>query len=671
MRTGKAGVLAGLNKTLIGACAVVALPVGLALAQDDARQRIEAVTLSSGGLAEIRRSVRVDGAAGFGFDVPLDQVDDILKSLIVRDPAGGVASMSLDGLSPVEETFRRLPFSPDDMNALPRLLAALQGIAVRASSGGRTVEGTVLGVETAQQGEGTDAAREPLLSVMTGEGRIAVLRLRADTELDILDAAMRESLREAAAVSGRGRTDGTRTVAIALEGDGQRDVLLDYVVPAPVWKTAYRLMLGSAEGARLQAWAVIENATGEDWGGVAVTLSSGAPVTLAQRLHQRYWHARPEIPVMAQTAEPPRPDRFRGAAAEEVELFSDQAASLGRKMIAAPQAAPAQAPAPSAPAAQAVAAEGEAAAVYRLPAPVDLPAGRTLSVPFIDATLTAERISLFQPERGDVHPISALRIENTTGASLPAGIVTVYAPDEEGYAGDAQLQGLPPDESRMVSFAADRKVEVTTEAGRDETVYRASLAEGVLRATHITRATTTYTIGGAEDAPRTVVIEHPRRPGWRFSSAALVEETPTHHRLRVELEAGGTARIAATFERTETESIGLVEADTETLVFWSGRIDDPQTAGKLADLAERRREIARAETQLAEIGHEAERASENQARIRENLAAVPGDSGLGQRYVSMLEDEENRIAELGERRRQAEQRLSELREDFAAFVRTI
>lgn len=670
MRTGEAGVLAGLSKALIGACAVIALPVGLALAQDDARQRIEAVTLSSGGLAEIRRSVRVDGAAGFGFDVPLDQVDDILKSLIVRDPAGGVASMSLDGLSPVEETFRRLPFSPDDMNALPRLLAALQGIAVRASSGGRTVEGTVLGVETAQPGEGADAGREPLLSVMTAEGRIAVLRLRADTELDILDPAMRESLREAAAVSGRGRMEGTGTVAIALEGDGQRDVFLDYVVPAPVWKTAYRLMLGSAEEARLQAWAVIENATGEDWGGVAVTLSSGAPVTLAQRLHQRYWHARTEIPVMAQTAEPPRPDRFRGVAAEEVELFSDQAASLGRKMVAAPQAAPAPV-SPSAPAAQAVAAEGEAAAVYRLPAPVDLPAGRTLSVPFIDARLTAERISLFQPERGEVHPISAIRIGNTTGASLPAGIVTVYAPDEEGYAGDAQLQGLPPDESRMVSFAADRKVEVTTEAGRDETVYRASLAEGVLRATSITRATTTYTIKGAEDAPRTVVIEHPRRPGWRFSSPALAEETPTHHRLRAELEAGGAVRIAATFERTETESIGLVEADTDTLVFWSGQIDDPQTAGKLTDLAERRREIARAETQVAEIGREVEQASENQARIRENLAAVPGDSGLGQRYVSMLEDEENRIAELGERRRQAEQRLSELRDDFAAFVRSI
>src|SRR5690606_31769963 len=275
---------------------------------------------------------------------------------------------------------------------------------------------------------------EALLSVMTAEGRIAVLRLRPDTELDILDEAIRDRLREAVAVSGRSRMDETRSIAIAVDGEGARDVHLDYVVAAPVWKTSYRLMLGADDKARLQAWAVIENATGEDWRDVAVTLSSGAPVTLAQRLHQRYWHERPEIPVMAEAVAPPRPDRFGRATAGGARGMADQAATLSLE---------------------------RAAAIYRLPGPVDLPAGRTLSVPFVDAELTAERISLFQSERGDVHPISALRIENTTGASLPSGIVTVYAPDGEGYAGDAELRGLPPGESRMVSFAADRKVEVT------------------------------------------------------------------------------------------------------------------------------------------------------------------------------------------------------------------
>jgi hypothetical protein len=666
MKTHNATILPALNRAMMSACMLVALPVGLAFAQDDA-QRIEAVTMSLGGLAEIHRSVRVNGATGFDFDVSLDQVDDILKSLIVRDPAGGVASMSLDGLSPVEATFRQLPYTPDDMQSLPRLLGALQGISVRAASGGRTVEGTVLGVETKPQGENGDANRDPILSVMTKDGQIAVLRLRADTELEILDADVREKLREAASVSGRGRTDNRRTVAISLEGGSERDVRLDYVVPAPVWKTAYRLMLGAEKGARLQAWAVIENATGEDWRNVALTLSSGTPVTLAQRLHQRYWHERTQVPVLAQAATPPRPDAFKGYAAE---MANEQAETLTRGRAGSPSMAPAPSIAaePSMAVAQAETTEGEAAAIYRLPNPIDLSAGRTLSVPFIDAEFEAERISLFQPESGSVHPISALKLQNATGTTLPPGIVTVYAANEEGYAGDAELRSLPAGESRMVSYATDRKVEVTTSAGGDEVVFRASLSRGVLRATRITRAQTTYTVVGAQDGPRTVIIQHPRREGWRFTSPSLDESTPTHHRLRVELAQGATAEIAAVNESTDIESIELINADTATLLFWSGQIDDTRTIETLGQLAERRGEIASTEQQTAEIAQNIDRASANQTRIRENLAALPSDSALGQRYVSMLEEEENRIAELGQRRREVEARLTQLREDLAKFV---
>lgn len=669
MRTQKAIILPTLNRTMLGACALFALPVGLAYAQDNA-QRIEAVTMSLGGLAEIHRSVRVNGTTGFDFEVPLDQVDDILKSLIVRDPAGGVASISLDGLSPVEETFRHLPYTPDDMHSLPRLLGTLQGISVRASSGGRTVEGAVLGVETKPQGPNSEGDLDPILSVMTKDGQLAVLRLRADTELDILDTAMREKLREAALVSGRGRVDAIRTIAISLENNSQRDVRLDYVVPAPVWKTAYRLMLGAENGARLQAWAVIENASGEDWHNVALTLSSGAPVTLAQQLHQRYWHERSQLPVLAQAATPPRADSFKGYAAD---MANEQAETLTRQRTSSSLMAPFPSNAAefSMAVAQAETVEGEAAAIYHLPKSVNLAAGRTLSVPFIDTELEVERISLFQPENGSVHPISALKVENATGTTLPPGIVTVYAANAEGYAGDAELRGLPAGESRMVSFATDRKVEVATSMDRDEALFRASLSKGVLRATRITRAKTTYTVAGAQDGPRTVIIEHPRRDGWRFTSPALDENTPTHHRLRVELAQGATAEVAAVHERTDTETIELINADTDTLVFWSGQIDDAGTTEILTALAEKRREIAGSEQQSADIAQNLERASANQTRIRENLAALPSDSALGQRYVAMLEQEENRIAELGERRQQVEATLAELRADLDKFVREL
>lgn len=656
---------------LAGIAIAISAPVGLALAQDGDTYRIEAVTLSSGGLAEIRRSITLEEASALGFDVPLEQVDDILKSLLVYDPAGGVAAITLDGPSLVEETFRGLPFTPQDLAALPRLLDTLQGVPVRISSAGRTVEGRVLGVDTTAPAESDKEEPAPLLSILTEQGQLVTIRLRADAELDILDPAMRESLRQAVLVSGQGRVAGMRNIQIGLEGTGPREVRLDYVVPAPVWKTAYRLILDAEGQARLQAWAIIENASGDDWSDVQVTLSSGAPVTLAQRLYQRYWHQRPEVPVFAQTIAATDPDLYRETGVEgklnigAAEVAMYDAMRLGN--VPAIAAAPAPRP-PSPPMAAAAAAEGANAATYLLPMPVDLAAGQTMSIPFIDAELTAERISLFQPERGEVNPIATLRLENTTGASLPPGLVTVYAPQEEGYAGDAQLANVPAGETRMISFAADRKVEVTTQYGDSKTAYRATLADGVLRVTSVTRTDTTYAITGAQDAPRTVVIEHPRQSGWTLSSDALQSTTPTHYRLQAKLPAGGTAKVVASVERTELQTIALVDSDADTLLYWVGQLDDPATNAILTELAAARQDIARAQTALATLEQDIGQASDSQARIRENLAAVPADSSLAGRYLEMLEAEENRIADLGTRRQAAEQALKALTEAFSEKV---
>lgn len=131
---------------------------------------------------------------------------------------------------------------------------------------------------------------------------------------------MKEKIREAAAGSGRGKTENVRTISIDVTGNGHREIRLSYVVPAPVWKTAYRLVTRNDRSARLQAWAVLENASGEDWKDVQLTLASGAPVTLSQHLYQRYWSQRPEVPISAGMTAPPRPDT-----AKAVEKSADRA----------------------------------------------------------------------------------------------------------------------------------------------------------------------------------------------------------------------------------------------------------------------------------------------------------------------------------------------------------
>src|SRR3546814_18556347 len=109
---------------------------------------------------------------------------------------------------------------------------------------------------------------------------------------------MRAKVLHAATVSGQGRNDEVRSIAIALTGTGDRDVGLSYVASAPIWKTAYRLIAGSDGKARLQAWAIIENATGEDGHEGRITLAHGRPVTWSPQFLNSHRHQRHQVPAL-------------------------------------------------------------------------------------------------------------------------------------------------------------------------------------------------------------------------------------------------------------------------------------------------------------------------------------------------------------------------------------
>src|SRR5262249_36227487 len=75
----------------------------LAFAQDLALKR---VMLSSGGLGYFEYEANVDGDATLKLTVSLQQVDDVLKSLVVYDDKGGVGGLSLPGREPLANTFK-------------------------------------------------------------------------------------------------------------------------------------------------------------------------------------------------------------------------------------------------------------------------------------------------------------------------------------------------------------------------------------------------------------------------------------------------------------------------------------------------------------------------------------------------------------------------------------
>lgn len=639
---------------------------------------IRAITLSSGGLAEVSRSAAVDGNGLVHIEVPLDQVDDMLKSLVVNETAGSVADFSLAGPQPLEETFKGLPFTPEALSSVPSLLTSIQGAHVSVTSGGKTVEGSILGIETRKGGEN---APVQLLTVLDKDGAVETLALGEDASVRIDDADLRAKVAKAVAAIARGKNDSSRTIDIKVNGvKNSGDIGLTYVVPSPIWKTAYKVVIGENGKARLQAWTVLENASGEDWKGVKLTLTSAEPVTLKQGLHQLYWRERQEVPVNTASNNVPDPDsgdlsNRRRLASSAVTPAPAGAMHYGAKRIAdAPAYATDELARPAAPmqiaaGSAANATESDISATFELPGTYDLANGDTLSVPIVDAVLDADMVDMYRAGSSAPNPIAAVMLKNTTGVSMPAGILTLYD-NKIGYIGDSQLSALPKGDTRLASFATDRKVSISEQQTPTEEVASLKVSDGVMQAVVKYRQTTTYTVSGALDGERTVIIEHPIRDGWSFSSAESFGKTATHQRLKAVVPAGTEKMLTAVDEQLQSNSYALVDVEPDMLLGWSTSTQDKALTDKLTNLADARKRQVAIQNELASLDSEIEKTINDQERIRQNLGAVPENSDLKKRYLKALADSEDQIAAMNERRDALQQESDRRGDHVTDIIRT-
>src|SRR5690606_17833010 len=131
--------------------ALFVLAAGSLLAQpDQAGQaggfQLRRVMLSTGGVGYFEYETRARGDAALSFRVRRDQVDDVLKSVVVYDDEGRIGTITLPGQEPLREAFRGLPFEPEHLSSPAALLNALRGAEVRVSGSrepvGRLLSGT-------------------------------------------------------------------------------------------------------------------------------------------------------------------------------------------------------------------------------------------------------------------------------------------------------------------------------------------------------------------------------------------------------------------------------------------------------------------------------------------------------------------------------------------------
>ncbi|MCE1238140.1 MAG: DUF4139 domain-containing protein [Hyphomicrobiales bacterium] len=673
----RAALLASVVATIATAAGATDLPV-------------TRVVLSSAGLAQFTHEGEAAAGGTVTLPVRLDQVDDVLKSLTVFDAAGAVGPISLPGREPLDELFRDLPFDRDALASPTELLNALVGSEVEIA-GPVAARGRIFRVEAepTTSPDGRQTALRHRLSLLTDKGLVQAV-FEEVTALSFVDAQARGQIDRALAGLAENRAKDRRTLSIGVAGEGSRKMAVAYVVAAPIWKTSWRLVApaASAGKARLQGWAILENQTGGDWTNVDLTLVSGNPVALTQPLYTSIYGERTTVPVTTGAAIAPPSDsgrtaiearaRAARAGAARAEVAEEQ--SFAKAMMApAPAMRPALAAPPPPMAAPAEAAVAEAAAtqlLYRFPKPVTLATGHTLMLPFVDREIGAERVWVYRPSTDARHPLAALRLLNDGPTALPTGILTAFETAKTGaieHVGDAVLPLVGPGEAKFLSFALDAATDIRRE---DRGVRRSSLgtiANGVLKTTIRSRHAFAYEIAAPAAEDRVVIVEEARIGGWTPATKEGIEDTPTHHRLRVVAPKGVTTKAELVLERTDlqTVTLGALGPDDVLARLRGLENESPALREAVDRLAAVVADISRQQTQKDRNEEEREKIVADQERLRANLQSVGAGSDLGRRYVDTMRTQENRLGELDRADRATTEAIAARRRDAEKIVETL
>jgi hypothetical protein len=157
-------------------------PLPEAPAAKSAALPISEVILYSTGVGYLQRSGKVEGDARVDLSFPAQDVNDLLKSLVVRDLGGGhVTAVAYDSHDPVEKTLQSFAINLNGNPSFAALLEQARGEKVEvtlqqsASTQPGTLTGAVLGTETQKQPVGKDAVADvPVLNLWCAEGLRAV-----------------------------------------------------------------------------------------------------------------------------------------------------------------------------------------------------------------------------------------------------------------------------------------------------------------------------------------------------------------------------------------------------------------------------------------------------------------------------------------------------------------
>ena len=670
---------------------------------------IRRVILYSNGVAYIERRGIVTGNAEVNLSFKQSQVDDVLKSMVVLDLGQGkIGAVSYNSSAPASARTAEIPFSVDSESqdsesasgGMASVLAQLQGAKVVVSSTKGTAIGAILTIEkrkpTPKKDGDVSLPVSYALVIASESGEISSFELADIRSVKLVEDATRNDLNEFASATASTRRRDAKTISVTSQGSGQREMVVSYVIAAPIWKTTYRVVLDPEGKPFFQGWAIVDNVSDDDWQNVQMSLVSGSPVSFIQNLQKPLYRYRPIIPIPDDLNLDPQiydaesgsgsgygdgvasgsgSGSGRGTGDGKVEL-----AVNGRDMVQSNymsvQTTISEALANEKSGVETAATGNELGDLfeYRISNPVTVTRNRSALIPIVQTKMDGERVSIFNEAARPDRPMGGMMLTNTTPLTFEGGSLTVL--DRDAYAGEALMERLKPKEQRLISFALDLGTRVSSETkGDSRPAQLIKVVNGVFQAHYFRTEKKTYTLTNQTDREKVIYVEHPVRKDWGLADETVKPNITTdrYYRFRVVLKPFDKVDLPVTERQGLMDSYSLSSLTGDQVrLFVSRRYIDDATRARLERLIDLRSQIGAIEGQLAALHAEVERIEADQKRFRENIEALsktPEAKVLIARYIAKAGEQESRLEEMEKLRKGLAEQKEQLAREQATEIR--
>jgi len=684
------------------------------------------VVMFNSGVGYFSRGGEVEGDARVDLTFPEQDINDLLKSMVLEDFDGGrVAGVAYDSREPIGRTLASFAVNLNGNPTFAGILQQMRGERVEvvvtpgAANQPGKLSGVIVGVERQKQAKGNTTLEVEVLNLWCAEGlrSVAVPEVQ---QLKFVNPVIENEFRRALEVLALSHDSQKKAVSLQFAGEGRRRVQVGYVIEAPVWKTSYRLVLSDKERPYLQGWAMVENPTDEDWSGVKMALVSGRPISFRMDLYNPLFVDRPVVePELFASL---RPVTYRGGFGQEKQLQGPGGDPLAREqdqfrardgyakgLAAAPAAPPGlrpgdekadrdafrhsvQANNADAKFARDAAAElgrrlatgavGNAATAgamgdffqYVIDHPVTLGRQKSAMLPIVGKEVEGQRVSIYNPAVQKTHPLLGLRFKNTSGAHLNQGPVTVF--EGSVYAGDTRVLDVQPNEERLVSYAIDLGTEVDPQTGPGtQRITSVKAVRGVVTTRTLLTEEKRYRIVNRSQTDRTLLIEHPNRTSQQFrvvDTEKPVEETAEVYRFQTPVKAGETKTFTVREQKELATSVTLTNNADDTIRYFINLAEaSPALKEQLKRALQVKGEWDVVRRELAQVQAELQRLNADQERIRKNLRETPREAEVYQTYLKKLSDQEKEIDGLTERQKRLMDEEFKARKRYDDFLANI